>query len=126
MVTYVHYNDQKAVYSYNVQYDDGDIEKHVSCDNVRKSQSPPKRNRMLALATPQPICQGPRTSQLRVGYTVETNCQHKYKRGRYHPGIVSYVDKNGSYNIQYLDGDVGEYVLPKFVRKVNMDEIDIS
>jgi hypothetical protein len=104
VITYVHLSG-----NYNIQYDDGDIEGNIPKEDVRQCEPLYERQRTQML--PESTFRGARW---KTGCTVQAKYNNRGKK--YYPGTVTYVDKNGTYNIQYLDGDVGAYVSPWCVR----------
>lgn len=71
--------------TYVINYDDGEIEKNVKSDLIRVSA----------------VSQSP-TESLREGMKVEANYRG---RGKFYPGKVKKVNDDGSYEIDYDDGE---------------------
>ncbi|GBG28986.1 Cytidine deaminase [Hondaea fermentalgiana] len=96
--------------SYNIDYDDGDQERRIAPSKVRKLGGSPRRGGRDEFDTEDDA-----SGALREGDRVEA----RYKGGsKYYKGKISRVNADGSYNIDYDDGDQERRVIPSKVRKL--------
>ena len=89
--------------SFDIRYDDGENERMVDRSLVKLLGS-------RDLSSPQ---RGSRSGQLRRGQRVEA----RYKgRRRYYPGVISRVHGDGSYDVDYDDGEQERLVDPSLIK----------
>ena len=105
--------------TYSLRYDDGDeemsVEKHlirrVGIDKTTAFESKSPGRRVVSGADSD--VDSPAVKKLRVGDDVEA----RYKKGRkWFPGNIHAVNRNGTYDIRYKDGDSERDVEPDLVR----------
>lgn len=110
--------------TFHLMYTDGDEERAVDRGLIRrvdgatkvgsKSRSPGNRARGEVEYESE-------TKTFHVGDDIEA----RYKRGRkWYSGVVRAVNRNGTYNIRYKDGDVESDVEATLVRGTGSDSID--
>jgi len=100
--------------SYDIKYEDGDTEEGVDPSMVRKpggieDDSPRKSNDKKSKA-----------DVFEEGDKVEARFRG---RSKWFPGRIKKVNRDGSYDIKYEDGDTEEKVDPSMVRQPGSDEI---
>jgi len=91
--------------SYDIDYDDGEKEKGVERRLIRMMEGSPSRSRWGE--------GGNRGGQLKIGDRVEARYRGKSK---YYPGVVVRARLNGSYDIDYDDGEREKSVSVEFIR----------
>lgn len=115
--------------TYHLLYADGDEEKAVEKDLIRRvggtgsssSTVVVARSRSPNRRMPGETESEPELKQHRVGDDVEA----RYKRGhKWYPGVIRATNRNGTYDIRYKDGDVESDVEATFVRGTGMDSRD--
>ncbi|CAM9455588.1 unnamed protein product, partial [Laminaria digitata] len=105
--------------TYSLRYEDGDeemsVEKHLirRVGTVRPSASENKSPGRRVVSGADSDVDSSVMKKKRVGDDVEA----RYKKGRkWFPGIVHAVNRNGTYDIRYKDGDSERDVAPELVR----------
>lgn len=112
--------------TYHLLYADGDEERSVERDLIRhlndggpatsRSRSPTGRARdSMAESDLEPH------RKYRVGDDIEA----RYRRGnKWYPGVIRAVNRNGTYNVRYKDGDEESEVESSFVRHTGRASAD--
>ena len=94
--------------SCDIDYDDGEREQMVDPSLIKVIDA-------YRLSSPGRERSPPGNAGLREGVRVEA----KYKgRGRYYPGVIARVRRDGSYDIDYDDGEKEQMVDPSLVKTV--------
>ncbi|KAJ8558880.1 hypothetical protein ON010_g8569 [Phytophthora cinnamomi] len=103
--------------TYDIKYDDGDLETHVEASSIESVKSDGKDNEKLnAIENPKPSSKSSAKRPLRVGDAVKA----KYKRGaRFFPGKITRERMDGTFDIKYEDGDVEERVEVDFIQRID-------
>ena len=110
--------------TYFLTYADGDEERAVKKSHIRRlggggkdghrPESSNIRRRADSIGRPSEVDDTAKRGTLSVGDDVEA----RYKKGhKWYPGIVRSVNRNGTYDIRYKDGDSEYDVDPVFVRR---------
>ncbi|GLD98134.1 hypothetical protein PINS_up006831 [Pythium insidiosum] len=82
--------------TYDIDYDDGEKETGVAADLIRSKSSSPSRKQAAATTSED------ETPKYRVGQKVEA----QYKgRSKFYPGVISRCRSNGTFDIDYDDGE---------------------
>eukprot|EP01042_Synura_sphagnicola_P000182 gene182-183_t len=92
--------------TYDVKYDDGDVEVGVTKDKIRKLD---EKN----LKTSESVNTGGEDIELQVQDEVEVRYRGKEK---YYPGVVSRKRLDGTYDIDYRDGEKESHVPIEYIR----------
>ena len=93
--------------TYNIRYDDGDMEYDVRRDFIRKS---------AGSNSPRRLGNSRQTSEEQeVGVGEEVEARYRGK-SKWYPGVVTNRNYDGTFDITYDDGDVERRVKPSFVR----------
>ena len=100
--------------SLDIDYDDGETEINVSTNLVRRTDVGNKKNMTN---------KNQETSSIEAGDKVEGNYKGK---GRWYPGKIKRVRLDGSYDIDYDDGEVETAVASDMVRSQNLFEEPFS
>lgn len=106
--------------TYHLLYVDGDEERAVEKDLIRNVsdggpvRSPTGRTR-----------DGMAESDLDRKYRVGDDIEARYRRGKkWYPGVIRAVNRNGTYNVRYKDGDEESDVESSFVRHTGRASAD--
>lgn len=113
--------------TYYLRYADGDVERSVEKHLIRRVTSvglsrikSPGRH-VVSGAESDPDSSAPRS--YRVGDDVEA----RYKRGqKWYPGVVRSVNRDGTYDIRYNDGDNEQDVVSRMIRGVRASRDTVS
>eukprot|EP00953_Heterococcus_sp_UTEX-ZZ885_P010886 6325-Heterococcus_DN1.PRE.2 len=103
--------------TYDIDYDDGEKELSVDAELIKlvsgtSSSSKPASS----LHTDRPKS---RDANLRVGSKILA----RYRgRDKYYPGIISHVNRDGTYDVDYDDGEKELSVLAEFIKQSNTTE----
>ncbi|CAK4665469.1 unnamed protein product [Aphanomyces euteiches] len=109
--------------TYDIDYDDGEKETGVAADLIRsKEKSSPKRK-------PSDDTSDEENKRFKEGEKIEA--LHKGKT-KYYPGVIARVRSNGTYDVDYDDGEKEKEVVAKYIRskqssspkKKNSDDSD--
>lgn len=110
--------------TYYLRYSDGDEEKAVDKDLIRKAESvgspagskSPSRRVVSGAASD--------TEQSRRAYRVGDKVEARYGRGRkWYPGVIREINRDGSYVICYNDGDTEREVEPGLIRAISTKDM---
>lgn len=105
--------------TYHLRYADGDEERAVEKDLIRKPEDQARSGETKARETP------PRERSGGKLYRVGDDIEARYKRGRkWYPGVIRGVNRDGTYDIRYKDGDEDRNVAPGLVRGVGAASVD--
>ena len=87
--------------TYDIQYEDGDREVGLSSDNIRKREPSDDSEK--------PMCE----TTLSIGKRIEA----RYRRGsKYYPGTISRVRLNGTFDVDYDDGEKETSIVRDLIR----------
>ncbi|CAK4457513.1 unnamed protein product [Aphanomyces euteiches] len=109
--------------TYDIDYDDGEKETGVAADLIRsKEKSSPKRK-------PSDDTSDEENKRFKEGEKIEALYKGKTK---YYPGVIARVRSNGTYDVDYDDGEKEKEVVAKYIRskqssspkKKNSDDSD--
>ncbi|CAM9486376.1 unnamed protein product, partial [Sphacelaria rigidula] len=107
--------------TYFLRYIDGDEERSVEKDLIRRIE-PPSGDRVVQSRSRSPgrrVVSGAASDAESTvkSYLVGDEIEARYKRGRkWYPGTIRGVNRDGSYDIRYNDGDTERDVDPGLVR----------
>ena len=90
--------------NYNIEYNDGDTENGVLKENIRYIKK--EANEV-------------EKSRLNIGDKVECNYRG---RGRWYPGRISDIHTDGTYKIEYNDGDMERYIHRTMIRILERED----
>eukprot|EP01038_Epipyxis_sp_PR26KG_P003413 gene3413-4865_t len=92
--------------SFNVDYDDGEKEQFLAEDMIR----------LVGGGSTGGIGRSPvRAARLEEGAKVEGNYRGK---GRWYPGVISKANRDGTFNLDYDDGEKEQYLAEDMIRLV--------
>lgn len=108
--------------SYHLLYVDGDEERAVEKHMIRKFDEPEQGYAKTTSPRSSSAAAAGRDSRKpRVGDEIEA----RYKRGhKWYPGVIRAVNRDGTYDIRYKDGDTERDVDPSLVRGEGGTSID--
>lgn len=87
--------------SYHLLYVDGDEERAVEKDLIRKIEEPERAG----------------ANKSKIRHRVGDEVEARYKRGHeWYPGVIQAVNRDGTFDLRYKDGDSEREVDPSFVR----------
>ena len=98
--------------SYNVRYNDGDVESNVASHLIRRSQASIKRNSSRQMNVESSDSEA--EERFQRGERIEARFKGKAK---FFKGKITAVNSDGTYNIRYDDGDTEYDVKPALIRK---------
>ena len=112
--------------TYHLQYVDGDEETAVEKDLIRKPTFlVESRNKSPGRRVVSEAPSDPDFSALK-GYRAEDEVEARYKRGqKWYPGVIRSVNRDGTYNIRYKDGDSEQDVAVEMIRSASLARVSL-
>jgi PUB domain/EF-hand domain pair/Histone methyltransferase Tudor domain 1 len=103
--------------TYDIDYDDGEKELSVDAELIKLVSGTSSNSKPASsLHTDRP---NSRDANLRVGSKILA----RYRgRDKYYPGIISHVNRDGTYDVDYDDGEKELSVLAEFIKQSNTTE----
>ena len=113
--------------TYDVLYDDGDMEMHVSPSLIRKGNSTKAMDEPSpeSEVTPTAVIAGKESSNSQNIFTIGDSVRAMYKGSDfYFSGNISKVNNDGTYSVTYVDGEVEDQISAERIQLIdnNYDE----